>query len=426
MSWWRRFWARLLGRQAPQDLVGALATLRADYRRRTRAELVRAYSEVPWLRAVVSRIATAVASVQFDVLVEGRVQPEHPLRALLDAPTGGLTGWTRRMLTQVYLELTGEAVWVLARNEDGLPVEAWVLPPHWVTDLDDEKVIVQAPTGRVTFERRNTVLFRDPDPDRPYGRGSGVTHALVDELAADEYAAQFIARFFSNAARPDMLVSLPGVSPDTLARVREEWEARTQGLHNAFRAHFLNAEAKVTVLEPNLSHLQFTELRRFERDLVHQVFGVPPEILGVVESSNRATIQAAGDLFGRWVIKPRIALWEAVVNGYLAPQYGTGVAVKWHDAVPRDLEFQLRQSTEGLRSGALTINEWRERNGWPPLEDGDRLLVPLNTAPEPADVASAEAVRALFDAARRRIKDRPDEALKIVQKLQRQVLEVLQ
>ena len=38
----------------------------------------------------------------------------------------------------------------------------------------------------------DVIVFKDPDPANPYGRGSGIGKALGDELDTDEFAAQHI------------------------------------------------------------------------------------------------------------------------------------------------------------------------------------------------------------------------------------------
>ena len=52
--------------------------------------------------------------------------------------------------------------------------------------------------------------------------------------------------------------------------------------------------------------MTFTELRSFERDAIIQTFNVPPELVGVIENSNRATIEAALTIMAIQVIVPRL------------------------------------------------------------------------------------------------------------------------
>ena len=55
--------------------------------------------------------------------------------------------------------------------------------------------------------------------------------------------------------------------------------------------------------------------------------------------------------------------------------------VDYESPVKETQDFKLQKASEGLTRGAITVNEWRAINGWPPIEGGDVRLVPQNTAP---------------------------------------------
>ena len=67
----------------------------------------------PWLRAVVAKIAQGVAHVPWEIfhIEHGRrfPLPVHPLLDLLARGNAYMTGLEVRRLTQIHLELVGEA-----------------------------------------------------------------------------------------------------------------------------------------------------------------------------------------------------------------------------------------------------------------------------------------------------------------------------
>lgn len=67
--------------------------------------------------------------------------------------------------------------------------------------------------------------------------------------------------------------------------------------------------------------MDMTEGRRFLRDAVLEHFGVPREIMGITESSNRATSEAAQYIYAQNVIMPRLNRREEAINTQILPFY---------------------------------------------------------------------------------------------------------
>jgi bifunctional non-homologous end joining protein LigD len=102
--------------------------------------------------------------------------PSVTLPKVLDESNAFVLGLTTRRLTQIYLELVGEGYWIKERNEFGMPVGLWPLPPHWVT----KPATPRTPFFEVKFlgwqgsiPASEIVSFVQPDPCDPYGRGIG-------------------------------------------------------------------------------------------------------------------------------------------------------------------------------------------------------------------------------------------------------------
>ena len=200
-------------------------------------------------------------------------------------------------LQQIYLELKGEGYFVYEFDALGRPVELWPLPTHWVQ---------QTPyVGYPYYEIRTTgglirqipvddiFCMKELNPLDPYKRGLGAAESLADEIETDEYAAKFQKKFFYNDATPTTLISMPGSSKDQRDRFRSEWNERFRGPFNSHGIATVDGNVTVTKLAENMRDMDMTEGRRFLRDAVLEHFGVPREIMGITESSNRATSEAA-------------------------------------------------------------------------------------------------------------------------------------
>lgn len=371
------------------------------------ADYLRAYSQMPWLRAVTGRIGTATARADWQLFVakrpgerarriptiqrasmqhrrkllrdlaqEGELTQitDHVLLNLLHEANEFQTGFDMRKVTQLHLDLVGEAFWMKERGPQNEPVGLWPIPPHWIVATPTPAFRfyrVQFRAWRGVIPDTEFVWFSDVDPLNPYGRGSGSAMALGDELDTDEYAARHTKAFFYNQGRPDLLVwpKGAGLDPSNIARLEEDWLSKTQGFWRAFKPYFLTREVEVKELAQNFKSQEIVKLRQFERDAVLQHYGMPPEALGVLENSNRATIDNADYFMSRYVVEPRLEKLRQVMQERLVPEFDDRLILDYVSPVQEDRERQLKAAEAA--PWALTVDEWRALAGKAPLEDED-------------------------------------------------------
>jgi hypothetical protein len=406
----------------PQDILGVYAGLfpggPGSPPPKGITELIKSYGEMPWVNAAIGKIASGTASVEWKVYVvrdtNGKVRRrrdlqradyetrrrifsrrkqvnyeevvDHPLPQVLQSSTTFTLGLTTQRLAQIYLELVGEAYWIKERNEFGMPIALWPLPPHWV---------LTTPTpAKAAFEVKfmgwqgwipatEIVWFVNPDPVNPYGRGCGVAKALADELETDEYAAKHMKAFFYNRARPDIIVSGKGLRETETKRIEQDWVSKLQGFWRTFKPYFISGEVKVDVIEQNFEHLQLMEFRKSVRDTVLQTEGIPPELQGVIENSNRSTIDSADYLFGRWVLVPRLEFARATLQERLVPDFDENLILDYVSPVQEDKDFNLKVAQAAPWS--TMIDEWRAMRGEDPLPNnqGKVFMMPFGLHPVP-------------------------------------------
>lgn len=435
MSWWRNLFG-LKERAEPAPVTAAQMTNgimvvgsgRGAPRRGTR-ELMIAYREQPWLRAVVGRIARGMASVKWTVYVRAdepsaqksgrrersgpngkfhdvtgvpsfrwgrdfsvpdyqlshgpaeqraarrrelaaagllREVPDHPLLKLLAHPNPEITGRSALQMTQTWIDLKGEAFWLLGRI-DGVPTQYMPMPPHWVTAVPTR----ERPTFRVSFQSLqlevradDMVWMRDPDPENPYGRGTGVAEALSDELETDEHAARYVKNWFANGGMPSAIVAFEGAGLDVIERVKEKWAGAYGGTANAHRVHFAGGKMNAQKLDTSFKEQQITELRKAERDTVAQVFNVPPEVIGIIENSNRSTIDASTYIYVLGVEFPRAEFNRSELQAKLVPEFDDGLCLECEVNIPSDENRRL--SVMKAQPTVFSKNEWRGEAGYDP------------------------------------------------------------
>lgn len=362
---------------------------------RNTAEWLQAYSSNPRL-APVRKIATDLASVPgklYRDVMEGREEIEaHPFLDFWQRPNPlpELTPSALWHLLQVWYELKGEAICVIERGRGGIPAELWPVPPHWVAEVPhrgNPHYVIQSTEGqRVTIPIRDVFVLRDQNPLDPYSRGIGRAEAVADEVEAYEYASKFSKTVFFNNARPDYMICAPGITEEQAARFLESIDKRHRGPWNAHRPGIIpRGDVTFQRLSDSPREMDFVESRKDLRDTINSHWGLPPEMLGIVENSNRATAEAAKAIYAENVLTPLLKMREAAINVQLLPQFEQGLIWEFEDIIPQDEQYQLQVANEGLSRCAIMINEWREKLGFDPIEGGDAFVVPVNAMIVPKD-----------------------------------------
>lgn len=350
-------------------------------------DFLEAYDSNPWVRAMAGRVAQRVGETEWRLgrtdRADRNVPRNHPLLQLLRRPNPLMSGTSLMRVTQLSIDLAGDAFWLLERNGFDMPVRAWPIPPHWVSDLPKEgepSYKIQWQAWRADIPERQIVWIHDPSPSNPYGRGRGILQALSDEVTTDEHASKHALGLFFNRATPEIVVMDPGADEDEIDSHERHWNSRLRGLYRAFKPYFANR--KLEFWQPqqmNLENLTLVPLRKFERDIQLQCWGIPPEQLGIIEKSNRATAEASNYIFELNLIRPRRRFVAEEIGLKLAPFFDERIEVGFVDTVPKDKEGTLKVMT--ANPVAFIMDEWRELAGLEPEggELGNARIVPLNS-----------------------------------------------
>lgn len=429
---------KALGADAFSQIISSIVGNASTTPRMGSKELLRAYSTMPWLRAVVGKISWQAGSVPWQLYVataapepgkgkERRARrfkalqrctslrqrmvmykalrdddalkeiTEHGFLDLIDRGNTKMSGAQVMQLTYQHLDLVGESAWVMDRNGLSVPTDLWPIPTTWVQDMPRpgrDTYMVVAPTGMREVPAQDIVWFYHPDPSDPYARGTGTGHALGDELETDEYAAKHLKGWFYNRARPDILVTGAGLNKGDLDRMEEKWLQKLSGAGKAGqKPYFINRDVKVDVISQSFGEMQLSQLRKDERDAIVHVYGLSPEALGIIENSNRSTIDAADYMVAKYVLQPRLEFMRTKLQ-LLVEMFDERLILDYINPVQEDKEYELKVMTASPAS--FTVDEWRAQAGKKPMPDakiGEGHIVPMtNTFVESLDELAEQTV----------------------------------
>ncbi len=335
--------------------------------------------------SVVDKIATDLSYVQgklyrIDDSGERKELKDHPFLDFWKSPNPlhEFTASALWRLSGIYLYLKGEAYFIIERYTNGWPAELWAVPPQWVQMTPYQGYPfykIRTSTGEMMeVSVDDMFVMKDLNPLNPYERGLGQAEALADEIEIDEYAAKFQKKFFYNDATPDLLISMPGATKEQQETFLERWRQRLQGVRNSHGIATISgkpdAPVNVTKLADNMKDLDMVNGRQFIRDAVMEHFGMPREIMGITQNSNRATAEAAQYIYAFNVLTPKIKNRQDAINQQILPAYGDDLFWEFDDIIPKDKEFEKGVAAEGWNNGMLTLDEAREKIGMEPAKKG--------------------------------------------------------
>lgn len=380
-EWWKRPRVEVSG--------AGLEMLRGRYRgrfgeppERGTREFLEVYEVSPYVRAVAGKVAGEVGLTTWTLTREdtGAEVRDNVLLTLLRKPNPYLSRSAVWRVAQLALDLVGDAFLLKQRNALNVPVALWPIPPHWVAETPTP----ERPAYRVSWQSwqadipmSEMLWVHDAAPADPYRRGSGIIRALGDEIETDEYSAKHAKQLFFNRATPEFVVMDEGAGDKEIKIHERAFMQRLQGLWKTLQPYFTNR--KLEFWQPqsmNLENLTLVPLRKHERDIQLQCWGMPPEQIGIVENSNRATIEASDYVFQTRLIKPRRDFLAEELTLKLAPEFDDRLVVGFVSTVPEDKTHRL--NVMKAAPWAFGETEWREFAGIAGPVRGARL-VPLNS-----------------------------------------------
>lgn len=338
------------------------------------------------------------------------IVPEHDIYNLLEDPCPDvreLNGWSIRYFVFACYTLVGEAYLLKIRDAKQNVISLSPMSPSWVTHTPtaSERYWIIYPFGTlggqsIVVPENDVIWFKDINLNDPFGRGKGLAEAIGDEIQSDEYAAKYAKNLFFNDATPSAIIYAPNGNQKTADSIKQTWLQKMAGFHHAKEPMVLTGEnVKYEKISQSPTELDFVESRKFLRDVSLQQFHIPPEIVGILESSNRATIDSSFYLLNKNVLVDYLRMYERVMNTQLLWEdfdREKKYILVHENTVEEDLDEKLKIVNEGLARGVLTVNDWRRAMGYEIDEHGGDVYLrsmgteEINFDSNPVELPEAE------------------------------------
>lgn len=354
----------------------------------SQTQLLNEYRNLPYVcTKVISEEVGKYEPLLFDIKSEKPVYT-HPFLSLLNYPSQNLSKMQLFQNTQSYLELTGNAFWILTLGEQtGKPKSIKLVRPDVVSIVVDEKTgevkgyAVKTKNGvDVPFTTKEVIHFKTFNPVDDYV-GLGTLEAGLLYVQTEKYTSKFQRNFLFNQATPSGVLSINGkISTENFQILKRKWNESNAGIDNAGKTLFIrNAEAKFEKLGLNIADLNMELLKKISREDVLELYRVPEALLGKSDSAGlgRANIQTIEYIFSKRTIEPKLVAFDDVIRMKIREIYGEDYIVRHESQVESDKDFDLSEDNLAVDRW-LTRNEIRIKRGYDPIEGGDTLYTNMS------------------------------------------------
>ena len=270
-----------------------------------------------WVYRAVSMIANSASVVPFIVVdKEGTRMEDHPIDILLQNPHPFLTRKQVSTLIILWLQLAGEGYF--KKVKDGASVvEIWPISP------DRLAPIVSTETGQMisgyeekgvrgktkvsseyTFD--NTFSIRLLDPSNPV-TGISPLEVAARAVDLDNNQQDWNASTMQNRGVVDGVFTFDrDLTKEQHSTILSMVKEKFSGILNARAPLVVGSNAKYTRLGLNAIEIDYLNSRKFNREEIFIVYGVPPQLAGVQDSMTYDNFGSADRVFWESTLIPLV------------------------------------------------------------------------------------------------------------------------
>jgi len=353
-------------------------------------------------------LANAAGSAPLRVYRMVKNQPteedDHPLRALLSRPNGMQGEAQFIAFTAMVMAVAGFCVIEKERDRLGNVIGLWPLRSDWARPIPrgaqpaDWEYRVPGYAEPYVLKAEDVIVVTYFDTPDNRLTGIGPLEVALREIGITNALGDYLKSFLDRGAMP-MYWGIPSDNPDVAemfldqSRVdafREAFRQRYGGLTNAVDIGIFGGIKDLKQLGFNMDELAYRELNDLSDSRICQVFGIPPVLVGAQVGLEKATYNNTTEMRRSFYEDTMTYLWARLDDAFtrhLLPEFETGSDYSLQfdtsalAALKEDESALWSRAVVALKSGGLTLNDYRRTIGYEPVNGGDIFLMPTGSTP---------------------------------------------
>ena len=344
------------------------------------------YRRVPGVSTAVDMISRGAADSRLQVFrLEGEDKfaiPNHPLETLMKKPNPLDSSYEFRTATTNFRQLAGNCYWWLNKaNENAEPTEIWVIPPHKIRPVPDEKLYLAGyiydpgDGNEIPLDIWEIVHFKRFNPFDEFV-GLSAIEALAVTALGDIEARKWNTRFFGeNNGRLEGMITFA----DNI--INKDWEQLKRDFKDASKKReqmMLRGVGKGGVdwhqSKATPREMEFLEGLEMNQETIWSVLA-PGLASMLAVNSNEANARVGEAIFTNKTVWPWLEEAASKINHSILPFFGDNLIAEYEDIRIADRALELQEMAQYEKSH--TVDETREK--WymsePIGDERGRLLV---------------------------------------------------
>jgi len=312
-----------------------------------------------WVYRAVNTVASRIGSLPWG-LYQGEKAAISPARIL-----------KRPNPYQTFVEVLEQVVsWQLLKGFGALYAEPMNLRSLDADMIRNEKGTLQVLEGGNWKQIDPKLLVLFPNLSLTGQMGLSELSTVMDAANMDENAKQvWNNQMNSGGILSGLLSTDVKLSDVELSAMRARWEERYGGVQKAGTMGFLGAGFKFTPMGISAADMKMLEVSKVTKNEIGTAFGVPGIFLGDMESVDYSNAQIQERILYSNTVCPKADRLADRITTFLLPLLGLkGLTFKFDYSGIEALQANKLERAQideiNLRTGVVTINEIRERDGY--------------------------------------------------------------
>lgn len=343
------------------------------------------YKVSGWVFKAVSLISRNISSVPWKVVDKNGKEIEgHPISILLAKPNNEFSRQTFFELLSSWQQLSGMG-YIKKVTVNNQIVELWPISPDRlrpVASTESTKLLAYyeqlTSSGTyiksVDYTEENVIPFLFIDPANPLV-GVGPLQVAARAVDVDVEQQKWNKSAMQNKGMLEGIFSFKrDLDPTMYSTIKEKLKEMFAGSENARDIGVIGSEATYQRLSLTPAEMDFITSRRFNREEIYAIFGIPPQLAGSEESATYNNFSTAMRIFWELTLLPIMDDIKDTLNHYLADELGEYI-LEYDTSKIKALKQDQKEQAEAAKIYSdmgvpmKTINEYMslgipEYDGW--------------------------------------------------------------